>query len=85
MDLSGYYKKCIKSSFEKAWIYDSKSTDDIYNLEGYSGKMTQCFYNNLCSMKDTRYLEIGTWKGSTLCSAMYENSHGTFPGIDNFT
>ena len=44
--------------------------------------MAQCFYNNLCSIC---YLEIRCWKGSMLCSAMYENLHGTFTGIDNFT
>ena len=44
--------------------------------------MAQCFYNNLCSIC---YLEIRCWKGSMLCSAMYESLHGTFTGIDNFT
>ena len=43
MDLSDYYKECIKNLLEKALVYDSKLTDVIYNLEGFSGKMTQCF------------------------------------------
>jgi hypothetical protein len=25
-------------------------------------------------MDDTRYLEIGVWKGSTVCSAMFNNN-----------
>ena len=46
MDLSDLYKESIKNSLEKALVYDSKLTDEIYNLEGFSGKMTRCFYNN---------------------------------------
>jgi hypothetical protein len=85
MELSRYYQESIENSLKKASVHDSNLTNEIFDLEGFSGKMTRCFYNNLCSMKDTRYLEIGCWKGSTLCSAMYENPHGTFVGIDNFS
>ena len=54
-------------------------------LHSISGFKTRCFYNNLCLMTDARYLEIGSWEGSTLCSAMFENPHGYFMAIDNFT
>ena len=60
-------------------------TNDIHLLHGMSGFKTRCFYNNLCSMRDARYLEIGSWKGSTICSAMFENPHGYFMAIDNFS
>ena len=42
-------------------------------MEGMSGHKTRHFYNQLLSMDDARYLEIGTWKGSSICSAMYGN------------
>ena len=42
----------------------------------------QDIYNNICSMKDARYLEIGTWKGSSICSAMCNNKM-TCLAIDN--
>lgn len=29
--------------------------------------------NNLCSLPSTSYLEIGTWKGSTWISALFQN------------
>ena len=29
-------------------------------MEGMSGKKPRHFYNNVCSMNDARYLEIGT-------------------------
>ena len=54
--------------------FNSKITPDIYLLDGMSGKKTRHFYNNLCSMDNAQYLEIGTWKGSSICSAMCNNN-----------
>ena len=68
------YKKHIACSFEKAEAYSSKINNDILELEGMSGKKTRHFYNNLLTLEDSRYLEIGTWKGSSVCSAMFENN-----------
>jgi hypothetical protein len=51
----------------------SKLTPDILALPGMSGKLTRHLYNNLLAMPDARYLEIGTWKGSSVCSAMCGN------------
>jgi hypothetical protein len=51
----------------------SKLNDTLLNMEGMSGKKTRHFYNNLLSLNDARYLEIGTWKGSSVCSAMFGN------------
>jgi hypothetical protein len=51
----------------------SKLTQQILNLEGYSGNKTRHFYNNICSLEDANYLEVGTWKGSSFISAIYKN------------
>ena len=64
----------LLDSFEKAEEEKSKVSDEILELEGYSGSRTRHFYNNLLSMPDARYLEVGTWKGSTVCAAMCGNS-----------
>lgn len=62
---------------------------DILNYKGMTGICTRHFYNNLCSDErifngDIRYLEIGTWNGSSSISAMYKNKvKGTF--IDNWS
>ena len=53
-------------------------------MDGMSGKKTRHFYNNICSMKEARYLEIGTWKGSSICSAMCNNKI-TCLAIDNWS
>jgi hypothetical protein len=74
----------LKVSIQNADNCISKITPEILELEGMSGKCTRHFYNNLCSMPDARYLEIGTWKGSTFCSAMMNNS-ATMLAIDNWS
>jgi hypothetical protein len=49
--------------------------DHIRYMDGMSGRKYRYFINNLISnIKDPRYLEIGSWKGSTACSAMWGNS-----------
>ena len=80
-----YYKKYIHLCLLKTDVYNSKLTNDILLLHGMSGFKTSCFYNNSWSMRDARYLEIGSWKGSTICSAMFENPHGYFMATDNFS
>lgn len=72
-------------SFEKADKYESNIDPEILDMEGMSGKKTRHFYNNVCSMKDARYLEIGVWKGSSLCSAMSNNNDLICLGIDNWS
>lgn len=78
--------KHIEASLRKTEENDSKliGVNQILKMEGMSGKKTRHFYNNICSMDDARYLEIGTWKGSSLCSAMYKNKM-TCVAVDNWS
>ncbi len=60
-----------------------KSGKELLEFEGYTGTKTRHFYNNICSKQDTRYLEIGTWNGSSSIAAVYKNNiTGLF--IDNW-
>lgn len=68
-----FYKNLIDTAFHNAENNISKITDEIINMEGMSGTKTRHFYNNLLNTQDARYLEIGTWKGSSVCSAMCNN------------
>lgn len=74
----------VKKSIENARLNKSKITEDIVKMEGMSGVNTRHFYNNIMSMDDARYLEIGTWKGSSVCSAMCKNK-ATIVCIDNWS
>jgi hypothetical protein len=67
------YRFLIETALQNAENHVSKITQDIINMDGMSGTKTRHFYNNLLNTEDARYLEIGTWKGSTVCSAMCGN------------
>jgi methyltransferase family protein len=56
----------------------------VLALEGYSSPTVRHFLNNLCRFAGANYLEVGTWKGSTLMSAAYANS-GRFTAVDDFS
>ena len=73
-----------ETSFNNAILNKSKVTPDILALEGMTGIKTRHFYNNLLSVPDMTYLEIGTWKGSSVCSAMCNNK-ATVVCIDNWS
>jgi hypothetical protein len=82
--MESIYQSLIDSAFENAERQVSKITNDIVGMEGMSGTKTRHFYNNLLSTEDGRYLEIGTWKGSSVCSAMCGNK-ATVLCIDNWS
>lgn len=74
----------VNTAYSNAEAGISKVSKDILDLDGLSGIYTRHFYNNLCSMPNARYLEIGTWKGSSVCSAMFGNQM-TCVCIDNWS
>jgi hypothetical protein len=66
-------------------IRETKIQSDVLELEGMSGCYYRCFINNLIrNIQDARYLEVGSWKGSTACSAM-SNNKATITCIDNWS
>ena len=77
-------QRCVKQAFKNAKADTSKITTEILAMDGMTGKKTRHFYNNLLSMEDARYLEIGTWKGSSVCSGMCGNK-ATVVCIDNWS
>jgi len=60
-------------------------TEKELTLEGMSSRKNRIFLNELVKNPNTRYLEIGTWRGSTLVSALYRNSPQLAVAIDNFS
>jgi len=70
--------------FENAENGISKIDENLKLMEGMSGIKTRHFYNNILTIEGSRYLEIGTWKGSSVCSAMCGNSSSVLC-IDNWS
>jgi len=74
----------IKASVYNAFHNISKLPSEVIALEGMSGDKTRHLYNNLCNFPNKTYLEVGTYKGSSFISAMYDNDiNGTC--IDNWS
>ena len=65
----------VERSIILASLGVSNLSKDIFYLDGMSSPKVRALLNNLCDKKGTRYLEIGSWKGSTLISALYGNEH----------
>lgn len=62
----------------------SKLSPEVLAIDGMSSNKIRHLLNNICHYANkANYLEIGSWKGSTLISASYLNQ-GNFIGIDNF-
>lgn len=62
----------------------SKEGRNIMEFEGYTGKKTRHFYNNICNTNNVIYLEIGTYYGSSSISAVYKNNLTDSLFIDNW-
>lgn len=71
-------------SIQKAESLVSKIDKSILEMEGMSSPKVRHFYNNICSYPDTRYLEVGTAGGSTIISALYNNTPQKALGMDLF-
>ncbi len=79
------YIPIVEDSITKATQEISNMTKEILEMEGMSGKYTRHFYNNLCSIPNAKYLEIGVWKGSSFCSALCNNNMSSCLAIDNWS
>jgi methyltransferase family protein len=67
-------QRLVTSAFSRALAGDSKLPQAIRDIEGMSGQVYRSFINNLIERHpDARYLEIGSWAGSTATAALYGN------------
>lgn len=66
-------KRHICTAVENADNCKSKLPIEVLEMEGMSGRKTRHLYNNICDLSFARYLEVGTFKGSSFISAFYRN------------
>jgi Methyltransferase domain len=75
----------LQNAFNAALAGRSDLDPAVLQMDGMSGKTYRMLINNLIRRLDNpRYLEIGTWAGSTLCSAINRNSVRA-TAIDNWS
>lgn len=74
----------LSQAWFNAMALDHKLSDHVKWMHGMSGKKFRYLLNSLVELTpNARYLEIGSWSGSTACSAMYGNS-GQITCIENW-
>jgi Methyltransferase domain len=75
----------VKAALAASLAGDSEIDPRILKIPGMSGRCYRHFINSLVRMTpDARYLEVGTWAGSTLCAAI-SNNHVSATAIDNWS
>ena len=74
-----------QAALGRAITLDGKLSEEVLAITGMSGRKYRYFINNLIESLDSpKYLEVGVWAGSTLCSAIYGN-RVTATAIDNWS
>ena len=69
------YTQLLDNAFDRALALDGKVSAATLMMTGMSGRSYRTLINNLiASVPDPRYLEIGSWMGSTACSVMDGNA-----------
>ncbi len=83
-----HYIGAVERAISMAEQGQSKLTAFHLGMEGMSSFKGRHFLNNLLDLQPrvdkTRYLEVGSWKGSTLCAATFSNAIEAV-AIDDFS
>jgi hypothetical protein len=75
----------VKHSFDQALNGENPLPSQIRDIEGMSGQKYRAFINNLVrSCPNPRYLEVGSWTGSTATAALSGNCASALC-IDNWS
>lgn len=77
-------KSRAEAAIRLAELGQSPLPATVLRLEGMSSPKVRHFLNHVTNYDDTRYLEVGCWKGSTLISALYGHKGIKHWAIDNF-
>ena len=75
----------LREAYAQALTDETRLTETVLALEGMSGRRYRKFINALVGrIPAARYLEVGSWTGSTLCAAVHGNRARAF-AIDNWS
>lgn len=85
LSIKRQYTRHLIECIEKAYDEQSKASNETLRLDGMSTPKVRHFINNLCSMERAKYLEVGSFKGSTFCSAIDNNPKAEATAIENFS
>ena len=77
-------KQWVQAALELADQGQAKLTQRERELFGLSSTRLRCLINNICAPDNTRYLEIGVYRGSTVVAAAYGNKTTKVVGVDKY-
>ena len=81
----GHLAVSVHAALQSAVNRQLSLPESLLDIEGMSGRKYRAFINQLVrNVHNARYLEIGSWAGSTLCSAIYVNDVEA-TAIDNWS
>jgi hypothetical protein len=83
-EIVNQYIARVEAALEKANRNFTKLEYNQLELDGMSSTKNRILLNELVA-DDTRYLEIGVFRGSTFVAALYKNSPKSAVAIDNFS
>jgi len=76
----------VEDCLDRALDNKSAISEFALNISGMSGSTYRKFINNYAkAIENPTYLEIGTWKGSTLCAAIDGVENIKALAVDNFS
>jgi hypothetical protein len=77
--------RLVRRALDQALTGATKLGPEVLAMPGMSGRKYRCFINNLIEqLPAPHYLEVGSWAGSTLCSAVFGNDVDAV-AIDNWS
>tara|TARA_Y100001936_G_scaffold151704_1_gene147940 strand:+ start:101 stop:871 length:771 start_codon:yes stop_codon:yes gene_type:complete len=80
-----FFEDHIEESIEKYKIGQSKLNEKAKSMEGMIQEGARNLLNILADFDGCRYMQIGTWKGACLYSALYKNNVEYAFACDNFS
>jgi hypothetical protein len=83
--LGRLYTKHLIDSINLAYEEKSRVTERTLDMVGMSTPKVRHLINNIASLDDCRYLEVGLFKGATFCAANDGNEELVSVGIENFS
>jgi hypothetical protein len=67
--------RLLRNSYCEVIANPSQLPECIQTMEGFSGRKYRALINLVVSrLPKARYLEVGSWKGSTVCAALHGNT-----------
>ncbi len=80
-----HVKQCIDNAYKNLSKLNQNPAI-LEELQGMSGWKTRHLYNNICNLPERfTHLEIGSYMGSSIISALFDNLNAVGIAVDNFS